>query len=358
MAGGRNVYWPASRATRMSLAPPHRILLIQLRRLGDVVLSTALLEDVHRALPGVETDVLVGAAAAPLLAGHPLLHERIVYDPRRGRAMWREVRARRYDWVVDLQGNLRTALLARLSGARVRGGWRIRAWRLFYTHAHPRGGPVEYVVRERQRLLERLGVAVGPSRPRIHLAAAEREEGERDARSAGAVPGAPRVGLLLATREAVKDWSPDAFADVAERLLRAGVVPLIFQAPGDEARAERVRRRVPGAVFVPPLELRRFLGVLATCRVFVSGDTGPAHMADALDVPRVTIFGATNPRSWSPGLPTTVALAGPEARVIPMRGRARAAASGPDLTAGVTPDMVVEAVGRLLARPAASATCA
>ncbi len=331
---------------------PRRILFIQLRRLGDVVLSTALLDDVASAFPNASVDFLVGPAAAPLLGGHPLIRERIVFDGDRRGAMAREVRSRRYDWTVDLQGSLSTAMLTRASRARVRLGWRKRGWRLWYTHARSRRGPLEYVVRERRRLLELAGVPVGDSLPSIHLSGEELEQGERDARACGAPPLAPsaaRVGLLLSTREPAKDWSVDGFADVARALVAEGVTPLVFRTGGDEGRAERIRALVPGAVIVPQLELRRFLGVLSTLSVFVSGDTGPAHMADALGVPRVTIFGPTPSEAWSPGLPTTVAVKGAGARFVRLRDREAALASGHDFTGGVTSQMVLVPVRRLLA---------
>jgi ADP-heptose:LPS heptosyltransferase len=239
-------------------------------------------------------------------------------------------------------------MLARASGARVRLGWRVRGWRLWYTHAKSRDGPVEYVVRERRRLLELAGVAVGDSLPSIHLSEEERELGERDARSCGAPPGVARVGLLLSTREPAKDWNLEGFADVARALAADGVAPLVFQTPGDEERIERFRAQAPGAVIVPMLELRRFLGVLTTTSVFVSGDTGPAHMADALGVPRVTIFGPTPSAAWSPGLPTTVSVQGAGARIVRMRDRAGMLAAGHDFTGGVTPEMVLAPVRRLL----------
>lgn len=337
----------------MRLRPPRRVLLIQLRRLGDVVISTALLDHLRAAFPEAALDFLVGATAAPLLAGHPAIHERIVFDASRTTSMWREVRARRYDWVVDVQGNLRTALITRASGAGMRLGWRIGAWRAFYTRAQSRRGPAEYVARERARLLERAGVSIGPGRPRICLSADERERGERDARSAGAVPALARVGVLLSTREPAKDWSPEHFGAVARALLEDGALPLIFQASGDDTLVARVRSIAPGVVVLPVLDLRRFLGVLATCRLLLSGDTGPAHMADALDVPRVTIFGPTSPVSWMPSLPTTRAVSGPGARVVPLRDRARRLAAGEDFMRGVTPEMVLAAVRDLLAARAA-----
>lgn len=336
---------------------PRRILVIQLRRLGDVVLTTALLDDIAGAFPNAAVDFLVGPAAAPLLAGHPLIGERIVFDAARRKAMMREVRSRRYDWVLDLQGSLSTSMLTRASGARVRLGWRVRGWRLWYTHAKSRKGPIEYVVRERRRLLELAGIAVGDSLPRIHLSAEEREQGERDARSAGAPPNTLRVGLLLSTREPAKDWKVDGFAEVACSLAADGITPLVFQAGGDEERVERVRALAPGAVIVPPLDLRRFLGVLVTASAFVSGDTGPAHMADALGVPRVTIFGPTPSAAWSPGLSTTVSVQGPGARIVRIRDRASMLAQGHDFTGGVTPEMVLGPLRRLLAETGRGGAC-
>src|SRR5674476_126930 len=83
--------------------PPRieRILLIQLRRLGDVVLSTALLDDLHRALPDASIDMLVGRHAAPLVAGHPLLRNRIVLEELGTLGTARRVRAAGYDAAVS-----------------------------------------------------------------------------------------------------------------------------------------------------------------------------------------------------------------------------------------------------------------
>lgn len=315
------------------------------------MLSTALLEDLHRAFPQAQLDYLVGQEAAPLVAGHPLVHERIVFDPNRTLAMWREIRSRHYDWVVDLQGSLRTAMLTRASRAPVRLGWRIGAWRLFYTQARSRVGRMEYVPRQRARMLEDAGVPLDeehPSRPVIHLSSEERLGGERDARSAGAVPDARRVGMLLSTREPAKDWSIEEFGDAARTLLRDGVSVLIFQSPQDAALVARMRALAPGVVVLPVMDVRRVAAVMAACCVFVSGDTGPAHMADALGVARVTVFGPTSPVSWTSGSAKSVAIAGPNARIVPLRDRAKRHAAGEPFMAGIGAEQVVAAVRKLL----------
>lgn len=330
-----------------------RILLIQLRRLGDVVLSTALLDDLRRALPDASIDVLVGRHAAPVLAGNPLIRTRIVLEERGTLATARYVRAERYDAVFDVQGSLRTAMITRASGAPLRVGWKVRAAPLAYTHSLARSGAPEYVVRKRRRLLELAGIAVGTSLPRIEMSDAERRQGETDLRAAGAPPQGRRVAFALVTSSPARDWPIDKFASLGNALLARGITPVVLAAGTPASVVERMRELCARVVIVPALdrnrdrEIRRFLGVIGACDVLLSGDTGPAHMADALGVPRVTLYGPTTPQNYAPGLATTIALRtpGPAVRI---RDENRMHRAGHDFFPGVTVDMVMEAIARLL----------
>lgn len=293
--------------------PPARVLLIQLRRLGDVLLTTPLLDDLHAAFPTARTDFLVGPAAAPLLEGLALGGERIVYDRDHAWSMARRIRAQQYDWVVDVQSSPRTAMLARLSGARVRVGWKIRGWAWVYTHRlSRRGRPTEYVVRERRRLLELIGVPPLGTRPRLVMTPEERSAGEARLRAAGVTLGASRIGLVLSSGEPTREWRVEGFATVVASVAAAGLQPVIFQNPGDEAKVAQLRSLTSAGIVASIPELREFLGALSTCRALVSGDTGPAHMATAIGVPTVTIYGSQLAAAWNPGLPTSVALQGRE----------------------------------------------
>jgi heptosyltransferase-3 len=335
--------------------PPRiqRILLIQLRRLGDVVLTTALLDDLRRALPDASIDMLVGRHAAPLVAGHPLIRKRIVLEDRGTLGTSRLVRAERYDAVFDIQGSLRTAMITRASGAPLRVGWKVRAAPLAYTHALARSGAPEYVVRRRRRLLELAGISVGDTLPRIELTEHERLQGEADLRSAGAPSGGQRVAFALLTSSPARDWPIDRFAALGNELADRGATPIVLAAGTPAPIVSRLRALCPRAVIVPALdadrdrEMRRFLGVLAACDVLLSGDTGPAHMADALGVPRVTVYGPTTPQNYAPGLATTIALrtAGPAVRI---RDENRLHRSGHDFFSGVTVDMVRDSIVALL----------
>ena len=330
--------------------PPRRLLLIQKGALGDVTLTTALLDDLHRAFPDARLDFGVGSAAAPLLEAHPLIGERVIIDAAPAWRMARTIHLRGYDWIVDVQSSPRTAIITRLSGAAVRIGWRQRVWHRAYTHAIPRVLQQEYVIRARRRLLEAAGVPVGESGPHLELRSEERAAGAQALASAGGTTGWPRIGMLLSTTELAKNWPVRHFAALAALLARDGFTPILFDAPGDEARIAAVRAAAPEAIVAPRLRLRAFLGALAACDVLVSADTGPAHMADALGVRRVTIFGATSPVGWVPPRPTVVALCSANPPLIDRQARARAAGAREEYCADVMPDHVLGAVRELLKR--------
>jgi ADP-heptose:LPS heptosyltransferase len=304
--------------------PPDRVLLVQIRRAGDVVVSTALLEEVHRAFPGVRCDWLVGTAAAPLLEHHPLIGERLLFD--RGR-LWETaalLRSKRYDWVLDVQGSWRTALLTRLTAARVRIGWRgmNRSWA--YTHRLRRANvaPVSYVVRHREQLLLPAGLrASGSAVPRLYLTDEERERGAAQVRSLSG--GLPAVGMVLSTSSPVKDWPPERFAELASALSVEGARCVVFPTPGGGEQEEAFRIAARGAAVLGPLvPLRELMTLIAACDVLVSGDTGPAHIATALGVARVTVYGPSPAEGWTPDSPTAIAVRDSAARCAACAGRA------------------------------------
>lgn len=332
------------------LEAPERVLLVQLRRLGDVLLTTPLLDDLHRAYPRARLDFLVGHAAAPLLDGHPLIHERLTYARDHPMRMIARVRSRRYDWVVDAQSSPRTAQLTLLSGARASAGFRIPGWGWVYTHAVSRALPrPTWVVRDRQRLLEALGTEVGaPTLPRIWLSDTERAAGRATLAALGGPEGAPRVGLLLSAGVPAREWRPEGYAELASALAAEGVMPVLFRTPDDATHAARFHAHTRAALEMPPLPPRPLAAAIAACAAFVSGDTGPAHIATAVDVPRVTIYGPSPPETWNPGLPTTLTV---HDERVPCLGCARPRCPiGHDCMTGVSAEAVLAHVHTLLGR--------
>jgi ADP-heptose:LPS heptosyltransferase len=336
-------------------APPvvHRALVIQLRRLGDVVLSLGLLEDLRAAYPGAMLDFMVGGDAAPLLDRHPLVRESIVFRIADTPAVAYRIRRAGYDLVVDAQSSPYTAALSRLTGAPLRAGWDIGFWAWTYTHRLSRGGRAgEYALRERQRLLELADVPVGPPRSRLVVSASEASMAE--SRLGATLPsGAARVALVLSGRQSVKEWPVSRFADLSRALTAEGHVPLALETPTDGDRAAELRRLAPRTTIVPAAGVRELLAVLSRCQLLVSADTGPAHMATALGVPRVTVYGPTSPEAWSPTSPIVRWVREPNRPALTVREMGDAGEQPGIL--GVTADDVMRHVRDLLsaASPAA-----
>jgi len=239
-----------------------------------------------------------------LLEGHPQIDTLHVYERRRARLPWtlwrfaRELRRERYDLALDLQGNLKSGFLARLAGARRTIGL---------------GAPLaregnRLFVRERvtppegHRLLTYLALVdralgSGPTPPAILPAAGEPH---------GAIvlhPGVSRFG-------AFKRWPAAAFADLGDRLAaRLGASVILTAGPGEREEAEDVRGRMRHpATVMEPKGLRPLADLLKGARLFVASDTGPAHIAAALGVPTVTLFGPKDPGVLAP--------VGPRARAV------------------------------------------
>jgi ADP-heptose:LPS heptosyltransferase len=131
-----------------------KILVIQLRRIGDVLLTTPALRFLKENIPGATIDMLVEKNCAPALAANPWLNEVLIYDKTRAWAEIGRVRARHYDVVFDFMNNPRTSYLTFLSGARWRVGWRHGVRRVFYNIAAPIPADPEYVPKRKIRLVK------------------------------------------------------------------------------------------------------------------------------------------------------------------------------------------------------------
>lgn len=290
-----------------------RVLLIQLQQLGDVLLSSVLLEDLRQALPNARIDYLTRAKPALLLNHNPHPSEVVIYDGDHPLRMMGVVRRRHYNAIVDAQSNPRSAQLVLTSGAARRVGFAISGpWRLVYTDTVPREtDPKDGVIRERQRLVERLGLAVTHRAPRLYLSEEERVRGQAEAAALAAEPGAPRVGLVLSAGSPPSVWPAERFAELAMRLRKGGMAPLVLKTIGDDDAVARFEAAATGVPRADVPQIRRFLGFLAALDLVVCANSGPAHFAMALGIPTVTLYGPTYAAHWSPDLPIAATVSSP-----------------------------------------------
>lgn len=299
-----------------------RILIVRLGALGDVVHALPLLDALRRAHPQAQLGWLVEERNASVLTGHPQLDRLFVFPRRelaqlvrRGRVVaaarqalrfLRELRAARFEVSLDAQCNLRSSLLAWLSGTPRRIGFappytKERAhWLSTERVAVPRGGQLK--LERNLALLGPLGVDGRGARPRLAVPEPARA-------AARAFRAAQRAGELVALHPgvsgfgAIKQWAPERFAGVARRLAASrGARCVVTWGPGERTLAEQIAAASQGAACVAPEtgSLLELAALYEVCDAVVGGDTGPIHLAAALGVPVVGLYGPKDPAIYAP----------------------------------------------------------
>lgn len=286
---------------------PPRILVIQLRQLGDLLMVTPLLRALAARHPGAVLSVLCEPAGRMILEHNPRV-SRLHVLPRKPRptdllSLVRELRAACYDLVVDCQGLPKTALLARLSGAPQRLGFARGTWRdHLYTRTYLRRNS-DYSALDKLKLLQDPAVDLQdldleyPVSPAADTAA--REFAERYLEP-------PVAALFGVSRRAYKVWPPEKLALLGDRLAAAGYQPFLVYGPGEQDTAREIAARMKhGALVDYPLpDFPTLKGILARCALFAGNDGGPKHLAALSGVPTVTVYGHVHPEAWTrPGDP-------------------------------------------------------
>ncbi len=295
------------------MRPIRRLLLIKLRGIGDVVLSTALIEPLRAGLPGVEIDFATSPPCDDLLA--PLVDRVLVYTAGEDAGWLRGLRRAKYDAVLDLMGNPGTALWTRLTGAPIRLGVRRPRRTYAYTTALP-PEPHLPVVEQEARMLDALGIA-RPSRIRLPdpTDAADRAQAAEELRPARAL-GKPLLGVIVGGGWPAKRCPPETLAELGAAVaVSRDAVPVVLSGPDDTADADRLEVELnrllsdgTPVVRLPPTTLRRTVARYGALDAVLVNDSGPMHLAAMSGVPLVGLFGPTRPESHAPVSPVARAV--------------------------------------------------
>jgi heptosyltransferase-3 len=283
-----------------------KILIIQLRRIGDVIVTTPVIDVLRRQFPEARIEFLVEPAAAPVLDGYPGLDERLVFEKSKFWFWVRDLRRRRYDWVLDFMNNPRTAQLSLASGAPVRVGFVVPFWSLVYTHRVPRPKGDVYAVQNKCALLRPLGVSAPVDLlPRLAVVNAEFDALHSWWSAAGLDKASERVAVMPKHRHEIRQWPALKFKETIRQLLRKPGRHIVLVGGADERMyLEAVARDFQDRVaLLPAGSLHRAAAVLSRCDVAVTNDSGLMHLAVAVGTPTVTVYGPTSPGSWNPQRP-------------------------------------------------------
>ncbi|KAA6184653.1 glycosyltransferase family 9 protein [Thiohalocapsa marina] len=293
--------------------PPRRILLVRLSAIGDIVFASPLAAAFRRAWPEAHIAWLVQPDCAPLLRHHPDLDEIIEWPYARLRAHWRAgrrrvlwgearaliagLRAREFDLAVDLQGLLKSALPARLSGAPVRIGLGSREGsRLLMTRVVAPPPDEPRIGSEYLHLARTLGLPLDGFEMAIHYDAASARAAESLLADRGLGNGA--VVICPFTTRPQKHWIGERWVALARRLkAETGSPVLMLGGPGDQDAAAAMATAAGDALvdLTGQTSLLTAAALIDRCRALIGVDTGLSHMGIAFRRPTLLLFGSTCP---------------------------------------------------------------
>ena len=282
-----------------------RIGIVMLSALGDAVHVLPLLTALKRQWPDAEITWVTQHGPAALVAGHPSLDRLIVFDRRRGWGAFGEVRRQvglgRFDVLLDLQVYLKAGVLTGLLPARTKLGFdRKRArdlnW-LFTTQKIPPMPPGAGPRHVQDQYLEFLAALGVPAEPLVwNLGPWTGDPPPPD--------GGRYAALVIGTSRPQKDWLPDRWAALCDALYdRHALVPMLVG--GTSAREQATARAILSTARSPVRNalgsgLRPLVSILNGATLVVSLDTGPLHMAVALERPVVSLIGYNDPAIVGP----------------------------------------------------------
>jgi heptosyltransferase-1 len=263
--------------------------------------------------------------------------------------VWNDVRSVGYDIAVDLQGAIRSAVLARWSGAReIYGSAQPRETPASLWYTHPVLGRGSHVIEQNLSIVESLIGRVLPV-PEAQLP----EDAEAELRLEKKFPDLRNCRFAIVNPGAgwgAKRWPADRYGQLARALAKCGVRPIVNYGPGEESLAQETEAASDGAAKALPCSITELIALTRRAKLFVGGDTGPLHLAAALRVPVVAIFGPTDPARNGPYGIRSVVLRNPASETSHSRR-----AQPDEGMLEITVEAVVNAASSLLAHTAPEA---
>jgi len=297
---------------------PEKILLIQFRQIGDVLLSAPAAEVLKANFPGAKIDFLTQTPSNQALERNPAIDEVLIYENRKPLKWLFKIRRRNYELVIDLMSNPRSAFVTAISGARIKAGpaYTYSAW-AYNLKLKLESGQREYNPFFKIDLLSQLGLKkIFYPYPKCYPAAEDLAWAQAAVRDLGIVDdyrpsggGANDLGRKLivfspASRRITRQWPAEHYARLAALVVqRTKASVLVLWGPGEKALAENIVRMAaePSVLLSPETTtLSKLSALLTQAALLVANCNGTKHIAQASGIPTLGIYGSSRPESWTP----------------------------------------------------------
>ena len=290
------------------------ILVIKLSSLGDIIHALPVAAALKSKFPGVRLTFLVNRQYGDLVEGHPEVDEVLLFDRRIKNSPYGVIgslfrligslRKRKFDLVIDLQGLLRSALISRFSGGKLVLGLSTarEGSRFFYDFIVQVPDPGIHAVLRYLLVPRFLGWS---GKPEFRMVTGEKEVSfiERFLKAEKVRTYLKMIAVQPTARWKTKAWSPENFSRLCNLIQRTGQVQLIFLGSVDDQ--EKIGQivalmDVPPVIATGKFNLKQLAAFLRKTDLLITNDSGPMHLAAALNIPVLAIFGATDPGRTGP----------------------------------------------------------
>ncbi len=300
----------------LSTSSIKKILVIRLDRIGDMVITTPIFRALKEKWPDVQVTVLTNPVNKNIVINNPFIDCVLVYDkenkhkrPNSRLTFFRSIREREFDLVIDphLDYELNTSLITRFLGSRFRLGFEFAGRGIFYNiRYHPNVFPAstekKHMIDYDLDLLSCLGIEAQKREPEIFLTADEKGIASKLLVKNGVNPESRIIGIHPGGHYESQRWPIKEFAAISDCLIARYGIKVIFFVGREEKQlmSEFKNYAVKTPIILEGLSLREFMSTLSHCSLFLCNNSGPLHIATALNVPTVSTMGPTIPYHWWP----------------------------------------------------------
>lgn len=345
-----------------------RVLIVKTSALGDIIHALPVLSYLHQAAPGIEVDWLVEEAFRDLLSGNPLISELHGVKTRVWRkrpfqretrqeiaALTRQLRARKYDLVFDIQGNLKSGIMTLLAGAPVRVGFAADRLQeranLLFTNRRVPAQPQDYHITDQYlRVVSALFDASSETMELTTDIATDAAQETAAEEFVAQLPAGKRFLLHQGTTWDTKYWYEAGWVELGKGLLERYPGATVLFSWGNYAERAVVcgyaAQIGPGARVIERYPLKTLAALLKRVDLVVGGDTGPVHLAAAVGTRTVSLYRASDGRRSGPRGGCHAIIQAPMPCTSCFRTRCE---QDLECRHSITPNMLLNAIGTILA---------
>jgi len=285
---------------------PNRILLIRLKGIGDVILSTPLFRALKKKYPSAQIDLVTRALCEPIVRHNPYLNRVIIY-PEKPASLGQmaqfvtRLRGEKYDWVIDLAAEPRSAWLTFFTGAPLRGGYAFHLRQWAFNRRIPKNKIRKYQAEVNLDIIRALGVPDQGNQTEIILDQDDKNWAEQYFARTEIKNLKFRVGLNPTGTWPSKRWLSAYWKELIKLINKElGVKPILISGPGEEGLIEEIRAGVEDLSLVkPPTTLSQAAAFVSHLDLLIGNDGTPQHLAQAFGTKSLTLCGPHWGMSWT-----------------------------------------------------------